>query len=154
MQFLTILASALALVSAAPSVKQASATPLKIAKFCSNNGDILTPTSVDITDPIKKGGDVVFKLVGSNSEPVGEGTTMDVSVKMGGIKVLEETMDFCKEIQQAGLSCPMPAGPITIEKTIPLPAEILVGNYNVHVVMKTGAGKQVTCADATFKIVS
>lgn len=63
-----------------------------------------------------------------------EGTYVDVTVKLGLIKLLSQCSDLCALVRENGaaLQCPLEPGYHKIEHTVQLPHEIPPAKFNVH----------------------
>jgi hypothetical protein len=63
------------------------------------------------------------KASGVVKQPIEEGATVWVEVKLGYIVLIRKTFDFCEQIKQVDRECPL-NGTVTVEKDVELPKEI------------------------------
>src|SRR5581483_1893453 len=78
---------------------------------CSNENDILQIMYINITpDPPLKGKQLNINALGWLREKVGEGSYIDVTVKLGLIKLLQKKFDLCEESQKVNKPCPLEEG--------------------------------------------
>jgi hypothetical protein len=75
-------------------------------------------------DPPVKGQDLNIDFKGYLSETVPNGTTVEILVKYGVVKLLQKKFDFCDKIQEVDESCPIPEGELTFHKVVELPKDI------------------------------
>ncbi|EAU93053.1 vacuole protein [Coprinopsis cinerea okayama7 len=92
--------------------------------------------SLDVfPDPPKPGKDMTVKVKAKVAETIEEGTTADVVVKTGLIKLLDKTFDVCKEARDNNVTvqCPVEPGVYEIEQTVALPREVPRAKFHVNI---------------------
>ncbi|KAI8889613.1 hypothetical protein K501DRAFT_208102 [Backusella circina FSU 941] len=113
---------------------------------CGDANDLLTIDYVNLTpDPPVKGQNLTIDFKGQLSETVPEGTTVDIIVKYGVVRLLTKKFDFCDQIKHVDETCPIPEGELSFTKDVSLPKEIPPGKYMVHAEVLTPDKKRVTC---------
>jgi hypothetical protein len=75
-------------------------------------------------DPPVKGQKLNIDFKGQLSETVPEGTTVDIIVKYGVVRLLTKRFDFCEQIKNVDETCPIPEGELAFTKDVDLPKEI------------------------------
>merc|ERR1712025_840533 len=121
-------------------------------QFCpgDHSKDLVTIESVDLSpNPPKAGNELVIKAKGTIKETIEEGACVLLTVKYGLIRLITTKADFCKEIGNVDLECPLGAGDLEITKSVDLPAEIPPGKYTVLADVYTAKDVQITCLTAT-----
>jgi hypothetical protein len=92
---------------------------------CSNGNDILQIKYIHLSpDPPLKGKQLKIDAAGYLREQVGQGSYIDVTVKLGLIKLLQKRFDLCEESQKVNKPCPLEAGDQQLSTTVDLPKEI------------------------------
>ncbi|KAG2199247.1 hypothetical protein INT47_010622 [Mucor saturninus] len=108
----------------------------KLITNCGDASDILTIDYVTLSpDPPVKGEELTIDFKGYLSETVPNGTTVQVIVKYGVVKLIQKTFDFCEKIEEVDEKCPIPQGELSFTK----------GKYTVHAEVKTPEEKRVVC---------
>jgi len=112
---------------------------------CAKAGDVLSGLSVVITpDPPVKGQDVKVSAKGTLSTAVTSGN-VNIQISVLGIPVINENKDICTI--DPSISCPFPAGPVSITVTQSIPSSVPSGDYAGKVVITDQSGAEVTCVD-------
>ena len=91
-------------------------------------------------DDPKIGDDVQIIGNGTLSSQVTQGK-VSLSVSLAGFKIYSTDVDICDEV-----SCPIPAGPISLNETVSVPSLILPGEYSLK-----ADGGELGCIKATVK---
>ncbi|GAB5586178.1 Phosphatidylglycerol/phosphatidylinositol transfer protein [Umbelopsis nana] len=108
-----------------------------LIKSCGDSNDILTIDHIDLTpDPPVKGETLNIDFKGWLSEEVVEGSTIDLIVKYGVVKLLQKRLDLCEQAKEIDRECPIPAGEFTFTKS---------GKYTVNAKILTPDERQITC---------
>ncbi|CAG8644759.1 2861_t:CDS:2 [Ambispora gerdemannii] len=116
---------------------------------CSNDNDILQIEYIKINpDPPKKGKSLEINARGYLTERVDVGSYVDITVKLGLIKLLSQRMDLCEQVEKVDKKCPLEAGPQTLQKTVELPKEIPPGKYFVDAFVYTSDHRRIACLKA------
>uniref|UniRef100_A0A1D1YWQ7 Phosphatidylglycerol/phosphatidylinositol transfer protein n=1 Tax=Anthurium amnicola TaxID=1678845 RepID=A0A1D1YWQ7_9ARAE len=116
---------------------------------CSNEADLLQITYIHISpDPPLKGKELKIDALGNLREEVGQGSYIDVTVKLGLIRLLQKRFDLCEESQKVDKPCPLKRGRQTLSTTVNLPREIPPGKYNVEALVYTPDNRRVACLKA------
>jgi len=106
-------------------------------------------------NPPLPGQNLTIEATGEVLETIENGTYIHVVVRLGPyIKLLDKTFDFCEEIVNVNLSCPVKKGTVSITKEVQLPAAIPPGKYSVQADLFSAKNDPLTClkADVVFKI--
>ncbi|KAI1315291.1 Phosphatidylglycerol/phosphatidylinositol transfer protein [Mortierella claussenii] len=155
-----------AVFSLACALGLASAYPFNFApapatiEECGDLTDLLKIEYVNLTpNPPLRGQELSVDAKGYLSEDIVEGAKIDIVVKVGLIKLLVNTYDFCEESVKIDKPCPILAGEQSLQHTVELPKEIPPGKYTVNIKVRNPAvdeetpGKQVTCLIAKAQFV-
>jgi hypothetical protein len=130
----------------AAAVEETAAAPVgDIWTSCAKKGDKLTNLAVKITpDPPVKGKSVTIAASGTLSETVSSGT-IDLVIKVLGIPVINKKIDLCTASKK--VTCPIPAGPLSLDVTQAIPSAIPSGQYTGEVTVTDQSGAEITCVD-------
>ncbi|KAF8981014.1 Phosphatidylglycerol/phosphatidylinositol transfer protein [Entomortierella lignicola] len=102
-------------------------------------------------NPPVKGKVLTIDAKGFLSDRIIEGATIDIIVKMGVVKLLTKTFDFCEESVKVDKPCPLEAGDHYLNHSVELPKEIPPGKYTVNVKVRNPPkedeklGQEITC---------
>ncbi|CAG8520886.1 2631_t:CDS:2 [Funneliformis caledonium] len=121
---------------------------------CSNDNDILVIENIFISpDPPRRGENVYINASGYLKKTVGFGSYVDLTVKLGLIKLLHQKLDLCEQVEKVDKSCPLEEGEQYLETTVTLPKEIPFGKYTVEAYVYTADEERITClkANVMFK---
>jgi len=142
----------LAVASQEPLVQEAPVPGPNPLVNCGDSGDILHITYLS-TDPLppKAGESLTIEAIGWLSEPIVNGSYVQVEVKYGYIKLLTQKLDLCENAGEVDLECPVDEGAVHLTKTVDLPREIPPGVYTVLAKAFTEEGKPITCLTAKVK---
>ena len=117
--------------------------------MCSTKDAILKIDTLEFTpNPIVKGQNLTLKMTGVNSAPIVQGAKAKVVVKLGPINVLTQEFDLCAEAPSQGLSCPIPAGPVSLSKSFEIPGNTPGGKFTGKFTFTNSDGKEISCVDA------
>lgn len=83
-------------------------------------------------DPPVKGESLTVDFKGYLYEEVTEGSTVDVKVKYGAIKLLQKQFDLCEEAKQVNRTCPIEKGDFHLIHTADIPKDIPPVSFEVH----------------------
>jgi len=117
---------------------------------CGHSTDVITIDSFEISpNPPEAGKNLTVTVKASASETIEDGAYVDVTVKVGRIKILSKRLDICQEAQNADaeIQCPVEPGPHSVVQTVLLPKEIPPAKYLVTVRGYTVDKKDMMCAD-------
>lgn len=70
------------------------------------------------------GEDLVITASGTVDEDIEEGAYVLLQVKYGLIRLISTKADFCEQVGEVDLECPIKKGDLALTKTVKLPAEI------------------------------
>ncbi|KAJ5554205.1 hypothetical protein N7513_004164 [Penicillium frequentans] len=112
---------------------------------CGLDSDIFQPLKVEISpDPPKSGEPVNITFKGTLSTPIEDGSYTRVTIKMGLIKLYQETIDICGGfLDGTGLSCPLLPGDLSITKNYTL--DIPPAKFTTHVEAYTADDADIAC---------
>ncbi|MCJ1231883.1 Phosphatidylglycerol/phosphatidylinositol transfer protein [Toensbergia leucococca] len=113
--------------------------------------DILTISYVNLSpNPPSKGVTLTIEAKGNFTEKVEAGATVNLQVKYGLIRLINQELDLCNEIKKVDKECPLD-GDEVFTKDVDLPKEIPPGTYTVLADVLTADGAPITCLTATVK---
>jgi len=116
---------------------------------CSNGNDLLEIMYINLSpDPPLKGKQLTIEALGWLKEEVGYGSYVDVTVKLGLIKLLQKRFDLCEESQKVNKQCPLERGRQELSTTVNLPKEIPPGKYVVDALVYTPDNRRIACLKA------
>ncbi|KAI1132498.1 phosphatidylinositol transfer protein [Nemania abortiva] len=135
------------------SVKDAEPVPGDSPlQFCDSDHskDIMEIQNVDLLpNPPQSGAELVIHATGTVYEPIEEGATVQLVVKYGLIRLVNQQVSLCEQIENVDLKCPVEKGVLSITKTVEIPKEVPPGTYNVFADVYNADGKPITCLQAT-----
>jgi hypothetical protein len=94
--------------------------------FCHDTSeDILAIDYVDLEpNPPEAGKTLTIKASGTFSEDVEKGAYVNLQVKYGLIRLINQKADLCDQIKNVDLECPLKKGETILTKEVDLPREI------------------------------
>ncbi|KAF5098974.1 hypothetical protein D0Z00_001840 [Geotrichum galactomycetum] len=105
---------------------------------------------LDVTpNPPEKGKNVTIYAEGIAKKTIKEGAYVDVEVRYGYIKLLEQTFDLCEQSKSVGIECPIEKGKVIVNSTAAIPIEVPPGKYSVAARAYTVDDEPITCLSAT-----
>ncbi|KAM0280913.1 hypothetical protein ACHAQH_003802 [Verticillium albo-atrum] len=111
--------------------------------------DIVHIKKVDLSpNPPKAGEDLVITASGTVDEDIEDGAYVLLQVKYGLIRLISTKADFCEQVGEVDLECPIKKGDLSLTKTVKLPAEIPPGKYTVFADLYTKDDEPITCLTA------
>ncbi|KAF9971046.1 Phosphatidylglycerol/phosphatidylinositol transfer protein [Actinomortierella ambigua] len=117
--------------------------------ICGNSTDTLAIKYIRISpDPPKKGEVLRIDAKGVLSNKIDQGSKIQVLVKTGVVKLVQQTFDFCEESSKINKECPVQEGEQDLKHEVTLPKEIPPVIVTAHVVVIDQDGRQVTCLNA------
>ncbi|CCE65622.1 hypothetical protein TPHA_0M00470 [Tetrapisispora phaffii CBS 4417] len=126
--------------------------------------DLAISQVVDITqvnlspNPPARGKDLTISASGTVASVVGEGSYVDVEVRLGYVKLLTQKFDLCQMLSDndiAGLGeCPIQKGAYSLTKAVRIPDEVPPGKYTVLARAYNEHGELLTCitGDIVFPV--
>ncbi|EEQ91301.1 phosphatidylglycerol/phosphatidylinositol transfer protein [Blastomyces dermatitidis ER-3] len=117
--------------------------------------DILTINWVDLSpNPPVPGQTLTITASGTFHKQVDEGSKVQIQVKYGLIRLVNQEADLCDEIKNVDLECPLEKGNTSFTKKVDLPKEIPPGRYTVLADVYTNKKERITClqAEVTFSL--
>lgn len=117
---------------------------------CGLATDAIQLKSIKVSpDPPVPGKNLTVTVEGDVLETIEEGAYVDVTVKLGLIKLLQKEFDVCEEARHANASvqCPVQPGPYTVSETVELPQEIPKAKFSVMVRGYTVDDDDMLCLD-------
>ncbi|KAJ5806428.1 uncharacterized protein N7503_004030 [Penicillium pulvis] len=114
---------------------------------CGLDSDIFQPLGVAISpDPPKSGEPANITIKGILSEPIEDGSSVQITVKLGLIKIYNKNIDICGDfLDGTGISCPIPPGDLSITKTYNL--EFPPAKLTTHVEAYNADDADISCLD-------
>lgn len=135
----------LAALLAVAAVAAASVSAASPWQSCGTSADHLSISSLTISPAtLAEGQQFTVALSGSLNEQL-TGGSVSLSVKFLGIQVYSATVDVCQLASQAGLSCPLPSGPVSISKSAIMPSAAPRGTYTGEIKVTDQNGEEVSC---------
>ncbi|KAJ3355894.1 Phosphatidylglycerol/phosphatidylinositol transfer protein, partial [Allomyces javanicus] len=102
-----------------------------------------------IPDPPVAGQKAVVEIDGFLLKPLDQGSYVEMTVKVGTIKLLAKTYDFCNEAWlHPGLPCPIATGHQVIRVDMELPKEVPPAIFNIHALVYDVEDNDVACLSA------
>ncbi|KAJ7485924.1 ML domain-containing protein [Mycena latifolia] len=123
-------------------------------KSCGEDSDPVKINSISVSpDPPKIGAELTVSIDAQVLKTIEEGATADVLVKVGRIKLLQQTFDLCEEARKANasVSCPVEPGAYSIVQTVELPKEVPKLKYVINVQGFTKDDDAMVCVDLTVQ---
>lgn len=119
---------------------------------CGTADDAVQVTSIKISpDPPQPGQNLTVYATGIVYDEIASGSTVNVQVKIGSIKLLTKELDICDEAEKADadIQCPVSEGEYTVAQSVPLPDQIPPAKFNIHVEGQTATEQSLLCLDLT-----
>jgi len=121
-------------------------------QFCqdTSESDILIIEHVNLTpNPPQAGTTLTIEAAGTLTEDVEEGAYVNLQVKYGLIRLINQRADLCEQVKNVDLECPIKKGETALTKDVNLPEEIPPGKYTVLADVYTKDDRKITCLTAT-----
>jgi len=112
--------------------------------------EIVEIKSIEVyPDPPQPGQNLTVKVKGYVHKVIEEGAYVDVTVKLGLIKLLHKTFDVCEEARKsdADIQCPVEKGEYDVSQTVALPKEIPPAKFVVEVKGYTVDDEDMVCVN-------
>ena len=101
-----------------------------------------------------------IEVAGRLLEDLLPGTTLELIVKYGMLRLLRLTVDVCDELDNMNDGngdedigkCPISKGAKSLRKTFELPDNIPPGDYTANVLVRSQSGQQIFCAALKFTL--
>lgn len=123
-------------------------------EFCNadHGDDTITIDNVDLApNPPQAGSQLLIKASGTVLETIKEGAYVKLVVKYGLIRLISTTADFCEQIGNVDLKCPVEKGKLDVVKSVEIPKEVPPGTYHVFADVYNADDTPITCLSATVK---
>jgi hypothetical protein len=120
--------------------------------YCSadRDDDIVKIEKVDLSpNPPVPGAKLEIKATGTVLEPIEDGAYINLVVKYGLIRLINQKADLCEQTEKADLKCPIEKGHLSVTKSVDIPRQVPPGKYAVHAEVLSKDDKPITCLDAT-----
>jgi len=116
-------------------------------KFCSKpEDDLIKIEAVNLVpNPPQPGQTLSIAAAGTVKKPILEGSHIQLSVKYGYIKLINQDLDLCENVHEVGLECPIAPGDLILQKEVDLPKAIPPGKYTVQASVYNQDEDLVTC---------
>jgi hypothetical protein len=117
---------------------------------CGSDTDVVEIKSIEVSpDPPQPGQDLTVNVVAYAHEVVKEGAYVDITVKLGLIKLLQKRFDVCEEARNSDvdIECPIEEGPYNVTQTVALPKEIPPAKFVVEVKGYTVDDEDLVCVN-------
>ena len=121
---------------------------------CGTESDLLNITTFSVDPfPIKAGKNVTVNVAGTLSEPLANGTTLQLQGVIGPFKFVDTTRDLCQLLAKFNASsCPIQAGSFNYTMTQRAPTNIPATSIEVLLKGNTPEGQQVACINGLIAI--
>ncbi|KAL8796391.1 MAG: hypothetical protein Q9195_001298 [Heterodermia aff. obscurata] len=118
--------------------------------FCQDTTDYsLAIKYVDLTpNPPSPGKQLTIEAKGNFTKKIEKGAYINLSVKYGLIRIINQRADLCDQLKNIEEECPV-EGDKTITKNVELPKEIPPGHYTVLADVYTEDKERITCLEAS-----
>lgn len=122
-----------------------------------NQCDVTEPQLLDLQsvvitpNPPVRGENLTFIAKGMLKEDVVDGAYVNVEVRYGFIKLIDQTFDLCEEIKKVNMTCPISKGEQVIVKEVEIPNEVPPGRYSVVARAYTTNDDFLTCLSAAVE---
>ncbi|KAH7030856.1 ML domain-containing protein [Microdochium trichocladiopsis] len=123
-------------------------------QFCDadRSQDTVIIDNVDLApNPPQAGTDLLIKASGTVLEPIEDGAYVELVVKYGLIRLISTTADFCEQLGNVDLECPIEKGKLEVVKSVEIPKEVPPGTYHVEAKVFNKDDTPITCLTATVK---
>ncbi|KAK4696874.1 hypothetical protein P7C71_g1123, partial [Lecanoromycetidae sp. Uapishka_2] len=120
--------------------------------FCQDTADYtLTIDYVDLSpNPPKAGQTLSIQAKGNFTEKILQGAFVNLQVKYGLIRLINQKTDLCEQMKNIDEECPL-YGEKVITKDVDLPKEIPPGHYTVLADVFTKDSERITCLEASIQ---
>ncbi|KAJ1333690.1 Phosphatidylglycerol/phosphatidylinositol transfer protein [Microdochium nivale] len=122
--------------------------------FCDGDHslDTILIDNVDLApNPPEAGSELLIKAKGTVLERIEQGAYVQLVVKYGLIRLISTTADFCEQLGNVDLKCPIEKGALEVTKSVEIPKEVPPGTYHVNAQVFNADDKPITCLQATVK---
>lgn len=124
-------------------------SPLQLCPDKDHSKDLATIDKVDLSpNPPEAGKELSIKASGTVLETIEQGAYINIQVKYGLIRLINQKMDLCEQVKNVDIECPIEKGVINVVKTVDIPREVPPGKYTVVADVFTVDGRQLTCLTA------
>ncbi|KXJ92200.1 ML domain-domain-containing protein [Microdochium bolleyi] len=123
-------------------------------EFCGDDqgDDTITIEYVDLApNPPEAGSQLLIKAKGKVLETIQQGAYVQLVVKYGLIRLISTTADFCEQLGNVDLKCPVEKGDLEVVKSVEIPKEVPPGTYHVDAKVFNFDDTPITCMTATVK---
>ncbi|KAG4443194.1 hypothetical protein IFR05_001336 [Cadophora sp. M221] len=126
---------------------------------CGLPTDFVLITSLNISPNPAPGKEVTISASFEVTADIEDGAYLDVTVKLGLIKLLQKTFDVCEELgngagKDLNIKCPIKKGSYSISNTVKLPKEIPPAKFSIAARAYTVEDEGMLCADLLVDFVS
>ncbi|RDW92105.1 putative phosphatidylglycerol transfer protein [Coleophoma crateriformis] len=121
-------------------------------RYCKpeHGSDILKLEIVNLSpNPPVPGSTLQIEATGTFDQEILEGAYVNLQVKYGLIRLINQSADLCEQIKNVDLECPLKKGLTKIVKEVEIPKEIPPGTYTVFADAFTADDEHITCLTAT-----
>ncbi|KAI9839223.1 MAG: Phosphatidylglycerol/phosphatidylinositol transfer protein [Sarea resinae] len=120
-------------------------------EFCQKTtDDILEIDHVNLDpNPPQAGQVLTIEASGLLHERVEEGAYVNLQVKYGLIRLINQRADLCEQVKNVDMECPLEKGKLVVTKDVELPKEIPPGKYTVLADVYNVDNEKITCLTAT-----
>jgi len=124
-------------------------SPVKLCSLKPEEDTVVIKEVNIAPNPPAPGQNLLINATGEVIETIEDGAYIHVIVKVGKyIKLLEKNFDFCEQIANVNLSCPLEPGPVHVTKDVDLPSQIPPGKFFVTALLYTVDDDPITCLEA------
>jgi len=155
MKFLSVALSAALLARALPQWA-VSADNIQLID-CGTDEDAFKLNSIVATPyPPRSGENVTVEASGTVFIPILEGAFVDITVKLGVVKLLTKRVDICEQARNGGeLDCPLPEGEYHVKETFEIPGVAPLGRYTIQArgyMSEESEEVDLACADVKLQL--
>ncbi|KAJ3323653.1 Phosphatidylglycerol/phosphatidylinositol transfer protein [Boothiomyces sp. JEL0866] len=132
------------------------AAAISAQTFQSCAAGIYNVQSTSITPyPLVHGQNVTIHAFGTTSGVINNGSSIEVSVYKGKIRIYHQTLDLCAQslLQTPPVSCPIAPGNQTLDVTQLVPSIIPAGTYNMTIIGTNADKSAINCLTSNIQVV-
>ena len=134
--------------------KQLQQPSISEIENCGSDNDDFQLKSLELTpSDIHRNQNLDIQILGYLKRDINKGSYVNVAVKLGLIRLIDQRLDLCDQLSQVNRKCPVEKGDIDIKETTFIPAEVPPGRYKIEATIFNNDNQRVGCIKANVKIV-
>ncbi|KAB8069866.1 ML domain-containing protein [Aspergillus leporis] len=115
---------------------------------CGKWDDVVQLKDISVNpDPPSAGKSLEVKLAGTVTDVIDEGAYIDVTIRLGRVKILTKTFDVCKTLSDynSTIQCPVKPGTFEVSHTADLPRELPLARFDIDALGFTNTDEDMLC---------